>query len=204
MSRHLGSRQSGPSRGNTKTLLGDGIALIDPLKVVPSSAAQAYFKQFPLPNDMSAGDGLNTSGFRFNSPVHSGDNAFISRIDVQLTNNQSLFWRGKIAASSRNNLKEFPSESSRNTARSTDQSAGFAFGYTSVINSNLSMKWAEQIQTTRSNTFVSLRFKRFRILCWFCATLTAASFLAPLYRQWLLYAAAALSISAIKRQTRGC
>ena len=42
---------------------------IDPLGIGPSQATLAVLSSYPLPNDFSTGDGLNTAGFRFNAPI---------------------------------------------------------------------------------------------------------------------------------------
>jgi hypothetical protein len=56
---------------------------------VLASAAQRY----PA-NDTTVGDGLNTSGFRFNARTPTQLNTYISRFDVNLTDRQNLFIRG--------------------------------------------------------------------------------------------------------------
>jgi len=56
---------------------------------VLASAAQRY----PA-NDSTVGDGLNTSGFRFNARTPTELNTYIGRFDFNLTNNQTLFVRG--------------------------------------------------------------------------------------------------------------
>jgi hypothetical protein len=48
----------------------------------------------PAPNNNSVGDGLNTSGFYFVSPVRDKDNTFIGRLDYQVSTNHRLFVRG--------------------------------------------------------------------------------------------------------------
>src|SRR4030095_4656102 len=45
-------------------------------------------------NDTTVGDGLNTSGFRFNARTPTELNTYIGRFDFNLTNNQTLFLRG--------------------------------------------------------------------------------------------------------------
>src|SRR4029079_10372136 len=45
-------------------------------------------------NDPGVGDGLNTSGFRFNARTPARLNTFITRFDINLTNNQSWCLRG--------------------------------------------------------------------------------------------------------------
>ena len=47
----------------------------------------------PLPNDFSVGDGLNTAGYRWNSPTESPVDSITTRIDYTLTGRQSLFGR---------------------------------------------------------------------------------------------------------------
>ncbi len=44
-------------------------------------------------NDPTQGDGLNTSGFRFNAPTPIALNSHIARLDYNLTSNQSIFAR---------------------------------------------------------------------------------------------------------------
>jgi carboxypeptidase family protein len=56
---------------------------------VLAAAAQRY----PA-NDSTVGDGLNTSGFRFNARTPTEQNTYIARFDFNLTNNQQLFLRG--------------------------------------------------------------------------------------------------------------
>lgn len=54
-----------------------------------AAAAQRY----PA-NDNTVGDGLNTSGFRFNARTPTELNTYIARFDFNLTNQQTLFIRG--------------------------------------------------------------------------------------------------------------
>ena len=56
---------------------------------VLAGAAQRY----PV-NDSTVGDGLNTSGFRFNARTPTELNTYIGRLDFNLTSNQTLFVRG--------------------------------------------------------------------------------------------------------------
>jgi hypothetical protein len=50
-------------------------------------------KLLPLPNDFSVGDGLNTAGYRWNSPSESPVDGVTTRIDYTLGRTQSLFGR---------------------------------------------------------------------------------------------------------------
>ena len=47
----------------------------------------------PLPNDFSTGDGLNTAGYRWNSPSESPVDTITSRVDFTLNERQSFFVR---------------------------------------------------------------------------------------------------------------
>jgi hypothetical protein len=50
-------------------------------------------RRYPA-NDTTVGDGLNTSGFRFNARTPTELNTYIGRFDFNLTNRQTLFVRG--------------------------------------------------------------------------------------------------------------
>jgi hypothetical protein len=47
----------------------------------------------PLPNDFTRGDGLNTAGYRWNSPSKSPLDSITSRVDYTINKNQSFFAR---------------------------------------------------------------------------------------------------------------
>lgn len=49
--------------------------------------------RYPLPNDLTAGNGINTAGFRFNAPSRRADNNYTTRIDWNATDRQRLFGR---------------------------------------------------------------------------------------------------------------
>jgi hypothetical protein len=54
---------------------------------------QETLKLLPLPNDFSSGDGLNTAGYRWNSPSKSPVDGITSRIDFTINKNQNVFGR---------------------------------------------------------------------------------------------------------------
>lgn len=58
------------------------------LAVLAGAAAR-----YPI-NDSTVGDGLNTGGFRFNAKTPARLNTYITRFDVNLNKNQTLFLRG--------------------------------------------------------------------------------------------------------------
>lgn len=57
------------------------------------SVLAAAAHRYPA-NDASVGDGLNTGGFRFNVKTPSSLNTYITRLDFNLTDRQTLFVRG--------------------------------------------------------------------------------------------------------------
>lgn len=52
--------------------------------------------RYPIANDLTDGDGINTGGFRFNSPDHLYENDFITRLDYNLSNKHKLFGKFSI------------------------------------------------------------------------------------------------------------
>jgi hypothetical protein len=74
------------------------IAALDPRHTGPNTAFLNFLNsRYPEANDLTAGNGVNTGGFRFNAPSHRADNTYTSRVDWNPTSNQSLFGRVSIA-----------------------------------------------------------------------------------------------------------
>ncbi len=114
-----------------------GVKALDPLHIGPDPAVLAIFNQYPAPNDASVGDGLNTSGFRFNSPIHLRWNTYISRFDYNLTKDgkQTLFWRGNLQNDKDNSVQQFPGQSPLFTNLTTNK--GYAVGHSYSITPNI-------------------------------------------------------------------
>lgn len=69
-------------------------AQFDPLHTGQDSALASFLAtRYPKGNDATGGDGINTTGFRFNAPVILKENDYVARIDYNLTPNQKLFAR---------------------------------------------------------------------------------------------------------------
>jgi hypothetical protein len=74
------------------------VANLDPLKVGGNQALLSFIRsRYPQANDLSAGNGINTGGFRFNSPSRRADNTYTTRIDWNATEKQRVFGRFNIA-----------------------------------------------------------------------------------------------------------
>jgi hypothetical protein len=51
----------------------------------PDPAVISYMSTYPLPNDSTVGDGLNTAGYRFRAPTNTKKNWYIAKLDYNLT-----------------------------------------------------------------------------------------------------------------------
>ena len=71
-----------------------------------------FFKSYPMPNDVTVGDGLNYDGYRFPAPVHNQFNTYIARLDYMLTQNgkHMLFWRGNLMDDQEQNQPYLPGD----------------------------------------------------------------------------------------------
>ena len=88
--------------------------------------------RFPA-NDTSVGDGLNTGGFRFNSPTTTSENTHIVRLDFNLTDKQSLFARGNYQFDNLSGISQFPGTPSTSF---WDHPVGFVVGHNWTISSD--------------------------------------------------------------------
>lgn len=99
--------------------------------------------RYPAANDLSAGDGVNTGGFRFNAPNPDTVNTYTTRVDYNLTANQKLFTRftfynvHAINPAPLGGLGsiQFPGDPITNAIRQFDRS--WVIGHTWIFNPNL-------------------------------------------------------------------
>jgi hypothetical protein len=87
---------------------------IDPAHVGESPLILALFKSiYPAPNDPSFGDGLNTAGFRFNSPEPDDLTNYTGRVDYALNPKIKFFGIGNVVRNNQvqsNGTEEFPGD----------------------------------------------------------------------------------------------
>lgn len=74
---------------NSSTGPGTGNPTVDGL----DPTLLAVINSTPLPNNFSAGDGLNTAGFSFNTPGIEKQYDFVSKFDYAIADNQSVYVR---------------------------------------------------------------------------------------------------------------
>jgi hypothetical protein len=100
-------------------------------------AAVAVFadaaRRYPA-NDTSIGDGINTGGFRFNSPTADNENTHIARFDFNLTDAQTLFVRGNYQFDTLQGTSQFPDTPATSL---WEHPYGFVVGHNWSINNNM-------------------------------------------------------------------
>jgi hypothetical protein len=139
---HLGQgtirfRGTGPScsAGNCSVGLAElnntiyPIVHINPLAVSTLAGAASRYAA----NDTSVGDGVNTGGFRFNSPTTSEENTHIARFDYKINDDQSLYFRGNLQNDILTGASQFPDTPSTTL---WDHPYGFVIGHDWAISSN--------------------------------------------------------------------
>jgi hypothetical protein len=92
------------------------IATLDPQGVGADAALMTYILgRYPLPNDPTGGDGINSEGLRFTAPAHDTENLYTTRIDYKISDKQDLFFRANVARQGEDDffntsLEEFPGD----------------------------------------------------------------------------------------------
>lgn len=104
------------------------VAALDPKHVGASQEFLTFINsRYPQANDLTAGDGINTGGFRFNAPVSRVENTETTRIDWNITQAQRLFGRFTIARGTSTDTvnsvaAQFPGDSDPPSIRQEDYS----------------------------------------------------------------------------------
>src|SRR5215510_2666605 len=117
------------------------VASLDPKGVGANQALLSFINQrYPAANDLTAGNGINTGGFRFNAPTHRSDNTYTTRIDWNATEKQKVFGRFKIGRLLQTDTvntvaQQFPGDPE--TGQIVIRDYAWAVGHTWTINTNL-------------------------------------------------------------------
>lgn len=117
------------------------VAALDPKGVGANSALLSFINsRYPLPNDLTAGNGVNTAGFRFNAPSKRLDNTYTNRYDYNVTDKQRLFGRWNIARRVQTDTvnsvaQQFPGDPE--TAQIIVKDYAFVVGHTWVATPNI-------------------------------------------------------------------
>ncbi|MFN0084968.1 MAG: carboxypeptidase regulatory-like domain-containing protein [Blastocatellia bacterium] len=121
--------------GAVTSLTPDQVKALDPAGIGANTAALALFKQYPLPNDTTVGDGLNFLGYRFKAPIALDWDTYIARFDYNLSTRHLLFIRGNLQNDSDTTLPLFPGQQPQFT--NLNNSKGLAAGHTWQISNSI-------------------------------------------------------------------
>jgi Carboxypeptidase regulatory-like domain len=111
---------------------------VDPTGLGVDPNVLAVLQKYPMPNDNSVGDGINTAGYRFTSAAPLSYNTYIARLDYQLDSagKHLLFWRGNLQNdNATTGAPQFPGEAA--SSQHLENSKGFAVGYTWIATPSL-------------------------------------------------------------------
>jgi len=100
-----------------------------------NQAALGVLQSYPQPNDFSLGDGFNTAGFRFNSPLARNYDTYVAKIDYVHSTNHRFFVRGQLQNDVENGAPQFPGRAPN--FKDIDKSRGLAIGWDATLRSNL-------------------------------------------------------------------
>lgn len=120
--------------GGTARLTPEQVRAQDPAGIGPAPAILALFRSFPLPNDVTVGDQLNTSGFRFNAPTPLNWATYIAKFDwnIDSAGKYTMFVRGNLQNDNFARLvPQFPGAA--NNSVFLENSKGYAIGGNAVI-----------------------------------------------------------------------
>jgi Carboxypeptidase regulatory-like domain len=117
----------------------------------PNSSTNSIFNQYPMPNTITVGDGLNFVGFTFPSPLPASLDDYVLKFDYNLTRNGNhrLFLKGIMdneRSAERNFVnspntvtgdggEEFPGQPEGQVER--DNNKGITVGYTATLSSTV-------------------------------------------------------------------
>jgi len=121
--------------GGVATLTPNDLRVIDPRGV--STAALDVMQLYPLPNDMTVGDGYNIAGYRFTSRTPLTWNTYIAKSDfnIDAEGKHHLFVRGNLQNDRQDGTQQFPGQAPN--TRQFRNSKGIATGLTSVLTPSL-------------------------------------------------------------------
>jgi hypothetical protein len=103
----------------------------------PDPVVLAYMNTYPLPNDSTVGDGLNTAGYRFRAPTDTTKNWYIGKLDYNITADakQRLSISGALANENNAGAPFLPGAPPEQDI--VNYNKGIIAGYSAVITSSL-------------------------------------------------------------------
>lgn len=120
----------------TTTLSSTSLTALDPAHTGLSQSVLSFIgSRYPVANDLSQGDGVNTGGYRFTFPNPDNRATYVSKVDYNLTPTQRIF--GRFTITRRNAIEsgpEFPTDPV--THPRTDDSYGYVVSHVWTIGKN--------------------------------------------------------------------
>jgi hypothetical protein len=104
----------------------------------PDPAVVSYLNStYPLPNDITVGDGVNTAGYRFSAPTDTTKNWYIAKLDYNITRDAKhrLSVSGALANENAAGVPVFPGTPPLQD--NVDYNKGIIVGYAAVLSSSL-------------------------------------------------------------------
>lgn len=119
------------------TLTAAQVAALDPGGVGFNSSVLSFItSRYPVANDLSVGDGVNTAGYRFTTPTPDNQITYVGRVDYSLTQTQKIF--GRFTINRENAIESLPEfKSDPVTHPFADSSYGYVVGHTWDIGKNM-------------------------------------------------------------------
>src|SRR5947208_377001 len=118
------------------------ITALDPAHLGANPDVLALLKTYPLPNDFTQGDQLNTAGFRFNASTPLSWNTYIAKLNYQVdpAGKHQVFIRGNLQNDNfvprvSGALPQFPGNPPSSLV--LDNSKGLAVGYLALLTPSL-------------------------------------------------------------------
>jgi carboxypeptidase family protein len=120
-----------------KALTAAQLKVMDPLGMGPSAVTLKYFNNFPMPNQLAPGDGLNYDAFSWAAPVRDTSNVYIARLDYNITADAKE--RLSVSGALQNDVNPLapflPGQAPSNSNVNYDK--GLIFNLTSALTNNL-------------------------------------------------------------------
>jgi hypothetical protein len=129
------SRQN-TTPGCISSLTPTQVAAMDPAGIGDSPQILDLFQhRYPAANDLTAGDGVNTAGFRFNASTPDNLSNYVGRVDWVVNDHIKLYGRGTVAReNSVNSAAQFPGDPA--AAQFIDRSYAYVGGMDWQIGAN--------------------------------------------------------------------
>jgi hypothetical protein len=159
------------------------IQSLDPGGIGIDPAALAVMKLYPVGNNNSGGDQVNTTGYTFNAPVHNIQNTYIARLDYKIDDagKHSLFFRGNLQNDSQNGTPQFPGDIPNSVTLSN--SKGDAMGYIAILSPTMvnTLRYGETRAGNQTTGVLNSNYTLFRGISGIYGTSTGLTQIVPVH-----------------------